>query len=253
MGATAQNGQGDEAVDDRNPPPGGAAVDERSPRQTRLSGPERQRSIVEAATEVFAKRGFEGARIEEIAEAAGVSKALIYEHFSGKRELYAQIMRAGTEESLKRTLEATAGAEGSVEIMQRALGAFLDFVAEDPNRWRVIEQEVSDPEIMALDQGQQRQSERAIAALLAHDEYVVARKDVDPKHLEMLGVMIQGATVRAANWWIEDQSMSRDEVLLLLMRFMWLGLERIRRNGPDRSEAKPAGQARPAGGSAGAA
>lgn len=211
-----------------------------SPRAPRLTGAERQRSILDAATDVFARRGYEGARIEEIASAAGVSKALIYEHFRGKRELYAQIMRTGTQESLERTLEATATAQGSVEIMERALGAFLDFVAENPDRWRVIEQEVSDPEIMALDQSQQRRGERAIAALLAHDEYVLDR-DIDPKHLELLGVMIQGASVRAANWWIEDQSMSRDDVLRLLMRFMWLGLERIRRNGTDGARTKTAG------------
>jgi AcrR family transcriptional regulator len=200
-------------------------------RSRRLTGAERQRSLLEAATKVFAARGYDGARIEEIAAAAGVSKALIYEHFRSKRELYTEIRRTSTEESLRHTLEATAGAEGSVQIMERALGAFLDFVAEDPDRWRVIEQEVSDPELMALDLSQQRQGEQAIAALLANDEYVVARGDVDPKRLEMLGVMIQGASVRAANWWVEDQSLSRDEVLLLLMRFMWLGLERIRRNG----------------------
>jgi AcrR family transcriptional regulator len=210
------------------------------PRPQRLTGAERQRSILDAATRVFARRGYEGARIEEIASAAGVSKALIYEHFPGKRELYAQIMRAGTQESLERTLEATAGAEGSVEIMERALDAFLDFVAENPDRWRVIEQEVSDPEIMALDMSQQRRGEQAISTLLANDEYIAARADLDPKSLELLGVMIQGATVRAANWWLEDQSMSRDQVRLLLMRFMWLGLERIRRNGSNGTAGKPA-------------
>ena len=199
-------------------------------RPQRLSGAERQKSILDAATNVFARRGYEGARIEEIAAAAGVSKALIYEHFPGKRELYSQILSTGMQESLERTLEATAGAEGSVQIMERALGAFLDFVAENPNRWRVIEQEVSDPDIVEVDQTGQKRGEQAIAALLANDEYV-AIQDIDPKHLELLGVMIQGASVRAANWWVENPSVPRDEVLLLLMRFMWLGLERIRRNG----------------------
>jgi len=210
-------------------------------RPQRLTGAERQRSILDAATDVFARRGYEGARIEEIASAAGVSKALIYEHFQGKLELYVQIRRTATQEVLERTMEATAGAEGSVAVMERASGAFLDFVAENPNRWRVIEQEVSDPELIELDQNQQRQGELAVAALLANDEYVVARGDVDPKHLELLGVMIQGASVRAANWWVEDQSMPRDEVLLLLMRFMWLGLERIRRNGTDAARSKTDG------------
>lgn len=209
----------------------------------RLTGAQRQQSIVEAATEVFARRGYEGARIEEIADAAGVSKALIYEHFPGKRELYSQILSAGSKEWLERVLEAIGTAKGSVEMMERGFGAYLDFVAENPNRVRVIEQEVSDPEIVTLDHTQQRRAERAIAELLANDEYVAAR-NIDPKHLELLGVMINGASVRAANWWIENPSVPRNDVLLLLMRFMWLGLERIRRNGIDAAESRTSGGGR---------
>ena len=210
-------------------------------RPQRLSGAERQKSILDAATNVFAQRGYEGARIEEIATAAGVSKALIYEHFPGKKELYAQILTSGSQEWLERVLEATATAKGSVQIMERALGAFLDFVAENPNRVRVIEQEVSDPDIVEMDQTGQKRGEQAIAALLANDEYIAAQ-DIDTKHLELLGVMINGASVRAANWWIENPSVPRDEVLLLLMRFMWLGLERIRRNGTHSPGSKSNGK-----------
>ena len=203
------------------------------PRQQRLTGAERQASIVEAATEVFARRGYDGARIEEIADAACVSKALIYEHFSGKRHLYAHIMRNGMRDSLSRVLEATALVDGSVRKMERGFAAFLDFVSENPALWRVIEQEVSDPEIIALDQSQQKRGEDAIAALLAADDDIM-RQGFEPHQLELLAVMINGASVRAANWWIENPSVPRDEVLLLMMRLMWLGLERIRavgRNG----------------------
>ena len=196
-------------------------------RQPRLTGAQRQKSIVEAAADVFAERGYEGARIEEIASAAGVSKALIYEHFPGKRELYAHIMRNGTQEHLQRVLEAATSVEGSVQRMEHGLRAYLDFVAEHPSLWRVIEQQVSDPEIIALDQSQQRRSEKTIAQMLANDEGV-ARQNLSPDHLDLLAVMINGASVRAANWWIENPSMDRDELLLHMMRFMWLGLERIR-------------------------
>lgn len=197
--------------------------------RTRLTGAERQRSILEAATEVFAQRGYDGARIDEIAAAAGVSKALIYEHFPGKRELYAQIMRTGTQEHLDRVLQATSSAQGSVEIMERGLGAYLDWVAENPTVWRVIEQEVSDPEIIALDQSQQKRGERAIAQILAADPDI-ARQELSEDQLDLLAVMINGAIVRACNWWVDHQTaMSPQEVVRYLMRFMWLGLERIRR------------------------
>jgi AcrR family transcriptional regulator len=197
-------------------------------RRRRLTGAQRQRSILYAAAEVFARHGYDGARIEEIAEAAGVSKGLIYEHFKGKRELYAHIRSKGTAESLDRVLEAAAAADAdSRQQLEAALSAFLDFVAEQPLVWQVIEQEVSDPEINALMQSQQQRSEQAIAALLAADE-LMAAQDFDPEQIELLGVMINGAAVRAANWWLANPSVDRSQVLGPVMQFMWLGLEQIR-------------------------
>jgi AcrR family transcriptional regulator len=213
-------------------------------RRRRLSGAERQQSIVDAAAEVFAERGYDGARIEQIAAAAGVSKALIYEHFSGKRELYAHISSKGTAESLERVLEAAAQADSSVGRMERGLTAFLDYVAENPTVWRVIEQDVSDPEIIALDQSEQHRGEQAIAQMLAADPEI-ARQNLSPESLDLLAVMINGASVRAANWWIEHPSVTRDQVLSLMMKFMWLGIERIRRASTDgnRNTAKVASKA----------
>jgi len=210
------------------PGDGSPVADHNGARRRRLTGAQRQRSILYAAAEVFARRGYDGARIEEIAEAAGVSKGLIYEHFKGKRELYAHIRSKGTAESLDRVLEAAAAADAdSRQQLEAALSAFLDFVAEQPLVWQVIEQEVSDPEINALMQSQQQRSEQAIAALLAADE-LMAAQDFDPEQIELLGVMINGAAVRAANWWLANPSVDRRQVLGPVMQFMWLGLEQIR-------------------------
>jgi AcrR family transcriptional regulator len=210
------------------PGDGSPVAEHNGARRRRLTGAQRQRSILYAAAEVFARRGFDGARIEEIAVAAGVSKTLIYEHFKGKRELYAHIRSKGTAESLDRVLEAAAAADAdSRQQLEAALSAFLDFVAEQPLVWQVIEQEVSDPEINALMQSQQQRSEQAIAALLAADE-LMAAQDFDPEQIELLAVMINGAAVRAANWWLANPSVDRIQVLRPVMQFMWLGLEQIR-------------------------
>ena len=53
----------------------------------RLAAPQRRAAILEAALGVFARRGYAAASIDQIAVAAGISKALIYEHFASKREL----------------------------------------------------------------------------------------------------------------------------------------------------------------------
>ena len=202
----------------------------KSGRPSRLTGAQRQRLILDAAADLFAERGYERARLEEIAAAAGVSKALIYEHFDGKRELYAQIMRKGTDESLGLVLAAAAAEPDSLRRLEAGLGAFLDFVADQPSVWRVIEQEVSDPEIIALDQSREKRGVKAVAALLASDPEI-ARQNLDGKELELFAVMINGATVRASNWWLENPDVKRNDVLDQLIEFMWLGIKQVRARG----------------------
>jgi AcrR family transcriptional regulator len=68
--------------------------------------PERRRertrtALVDAATEVFAKRGFNGASLDEIAETAGYTRGAIYKHFDGKEDLFYAVMNRLNERSLE--------------------------------------------------------------------------------------------------------------------------------------------------------
>jgi AcrR family transcriptional regulator len=60
---------------------------------TRLDSDERRQAIVEAAVPLFARKGFSGATTRELAEAAGVSEALLYRHFPSKQLLYSEILQ----------------------------------------------------------------------------------------------------------------------------------------------------------------
>ena len=211
----------------RRPGEGSPVSELKGPRR-RLTGAQRQRSILYAAAEVFARRGYEGARIEEIAEKANVSKALIYEHFKGKRELYVHIRSRGTADSLQRTLEAVEAAESSESktLLEVGLTAFFDFLAEQPLVWRVIQQEVSDPEIAALTESDWQRSEKAVAALLSADEEMALNLESD--QIALVAAMMHGATAKAAEWWLANPSADRDQVADSLRQFMWLGLGGIR-------------------------
>ena len=65
--------------------------DVRAPR-ARMTGSERRQQLIEIAKSLFAERGFDGTSIEEIAQRAGVSKPIVYEHFGGKEGLYAVVV-----------------------------------------------------------------------------------------------------------------------------------------------------------------
>ncbi|WP_421664240.1 TetR/AcrR family transcriptional regulator [Nitrospira sp. BLG_2] len=62
------------------------------PQPSRASGPERQASLISAATSLFAANGFTGTTTKQIAKAAGVSEALLFKHFPTKQALYTAIL-----------------------------------------------------------------------------------------------------------------------------------------------------------------
>ena len=61
-------------------------------RSRRLTASERRAQLIEVGGSVFAKHGYEGTSVEEIAKRAKVSKPIIYEHFGGKEGLYAVVV-----------------------------------------------------------------------------------------------------------------------------------------------------------------
>jgi TetR/AcrR family transcriptional regulator, transcriptional repressor of aconitase len=64
---------------------------------TRLDSDERRKAIVAAAVPLFARKGFAGTTTRELAEAAGISEALLFRHFPSKKQLYGEILRLGCE------------------------------------------------------------------------------------------------------------------------------------------------------------
>jgi len=58
----------------------------------RMAGEDRRRQILQVAIELFSKRGFGGTTTKQIADAAGVSEAIIFRHFATKQDLYAAIL-----------------------------------------------------------------------------------------------------------------------------------------------------------------
>jgi len=63
----------------------------------RLDSDERRKAIVTAAVPLFARKGFAGTTTRELAEAAGISEALLFRHFPSKQLLYREILQLGCE------------------------------------------------------------------------------------------------------------------------------------------------------------
>lgn len=66
----------------------------------RLKAPQRREQLIEVATKLFAKFGYEAATTAAIAEAAGVTEPILYRHFKSKQELFIAITRAMSQQTL---------------------------------------------------------------------------------------------------------------------------------------------------------
>jgi AcrR family transcriptional regulator len=199
---------------------------ERAKRQ-RLKPEVRREKLLEAATEVFAERGYEGARVEQIADVAQVSPGLLYRHFEGKRELYEELLLLANKQLLTHLAQAAAPDLPTDERVLRGLDSFFSFVEGHRNLWRLIMKDVVEPEIAAIREDVVERSVRMVATLAAMEADFGGSRPHE-KELEMVSVVVVGAVVSLAAWWLDHPKIPRTAIVRVAMDSLWLGLERAR-------------------------
>jgi AcrR family transcriptional regulator len=198
-------------------------VPDRPEPRRRLSAAQRRRRILAAAQEVFAMRGYHGSSLDEIAQASGTSKALIYEHFDSKRVLHETLVAEHAGELARRfAANAARGATGE-ERLRGGVDAFFGWVAERPEAWRALFRDSADPELAPTIDRLQGQATRALVALV--------RQGPDPDEpaseaVEMYARLTSGACQGLANWWLDHPDVPREELVDRVLEFCWTGLER---------------------------
>jgi AcrR family transcriptional regulator len=198
-----------------------------APGRRRLKPEVRRERLLEAAASVFAERGYEAARIEQIAEAADVSAGLLYRHFAGKRELYAELVDRADKELLRHLAEAAAPGPPSGRRLERGLDAVLEFVEGHRDLWRMLTREVVDAEIAGLREQSHRQAVAVVSRLILLDPEL-ERQGVTKLEVERMAVLIVGSTTTLAEWWTDHPRVKRSELLTTLMGVLWLGFDRLR-------------------------
>src|SRR4051794_15370351 len=98
---------------------------------SRLPAQARREQILDVAVQVFARRGFHGTSMNDVAHAAGVTKPVLYQHFDSKQDLYLALIGEVGRRLLLSINKATAGATSGREMTQLGYTAYFRFVAED--------------------------------------------------------------------------------------------------------------------------
>lgn len=207
----------------------------------RLRAEQRRQSILEAANLVFGQRGYDTVRIDDVAAAAGISKALIYEHFRSKQELYSELMNRAALEMLDRIVAAGSVPDvAGVRRLEMGAVAGFSFVTEQPEAFQMFVRDVTDPEI-AQQQAALRRGAVAAMVGLMEMEPPETREGLERRNLEQIAEMVVGGFYALSDWWLRNRDSDVSELVSMILSFMWLGLGRMQqgeRLGPPASGGK---------------
>src|SRR5579875_3102674 len=121
---------------DRARPADGLAASSR--RGNRLPRDERRGQLLVVASDVFVDRGYHAAGMDEIADRAGVSKPVLYQHFSSKLELYLAVLQRHVENLVSGVRQALRTTTDNRQRLSSAVQAFFDFIEHDGQGYRLI-------------------------------------------------------------------------------------------------------------------
>ena len=142
------------------------------------------RRILDAATEVFARKGFDGTRITEIAEATGLPKANVYYYFGSKDDIYRSVI-ARLIQSWDEALEEIALEKDPAEALTRYVTAKLRFSREYPTESRLFASEILRGAEFLTDQEREHIREVTNQRVAVIEAWIAAGKiaEVDARHL----------------------------------------------------------------------
>src|SRR5271155_3701529 len=114
-----------------------------APRQSaasgrRLTADARRRQLFEVALSLFAEHGYAATTMDDIAESAGVTKPLVYQHFESKRALYLELMDAVSHELVSRIVAATATADGPRQQVELGFAAYFELMFDSEPAFRLL-------------------------------------------------------------------------------------------------------------------
>lgn len=189
-------------------------------KRKRLSADQRRRVILAAAESVFAERGFHSASMEDIAELAGVSKPVVYDHFTSKDELFRCLLVSIREELLRQGRDALVNEASPEARMKKGVESFFAFVEARPQAARVMfVMSRQHAETADLAAEIQRQATLALAGMLAS----VIGPQAEWRTVAMAEFLKRGLHAMA-EWWFTHPEVSKNDLVEIVMSIAWQGL-----------------------------
>lgn len=189
----------------------------------RLPASERREQLLGVALAVFAREGFHGTAMSDVADAAGVTKPVLYQHFSSKRELYLALLDDVGQRLRTTIAQATTTADGPHTQVQQGFEAWFRWVADENDGFALL-----------FGSGNRRDVEFAAAVRHVEDALADAiapliQAGLDPAHQQTLAWALVGmAETTARRLVASGERFDAAVVAAQVAQLAWAGLRGLR-------------------------
>jgi AcrR family transcriptional regulator len=199
-------------------------------RPTRLPRSARRKQLLAAAQSIFVAQGYHAAAMDDIAERAGVSKPVLYQHFPGKLDLYLALLETSCDTVIREVKDALASTNDNRRRVQATMELWYDYVADQGAAFRLVFESdlTSDPSVREQVDRVVEESAAAIAEVIREDTGL----PLAASHLLAVSLVGMGH-VGARNWLSQDSSLTRTEAVQLVAGLAWRGIGGFPRNEDD--------------------
>ena len=206
----------------------GQELDEARPRGGRMPRKARRAQLLSSALEVFVAQGYHAAAMDDIAERAGVSKPVLYQHFPGKLDLYLALLDQHSEAMVAAVRVALDSTTDNKLRVAATIEAYFRFVDEDGGAFRLVFESdlVNQPEV------RERVDGVTVACAESISEVIQDDAGLPKDQARLLAVGLVGMAQVAARYWLSDDgAIPRDAASRLLASLSWRGIGGFPRTG----------------------
>ncbi|NGO70032.1 TetR family transcriptional regulator [Streptomyces boncukensis] len=194
---------------------------EARPRGTRLPRRARRNQLLGAAQEVFVAQGYHAAAMDDIADRAGVSKPVLYQHFPGKLELYLALLDQHCEALLQAVRTALASTTDNKQRVAATMDAYFAFVEDEGGAFRLVFESdlTNEPAVRERVDKVSLDCAQAVSEVISEDTKLPTEQSM------LLAVGLCGMAQITARYWLgAGQRIPRDAAAKLMASLSWRGI-----------------------------
>ena len=195
-----------------------------------MSRPARRVQLLGAAQEVFVAQGYHAAAMDDIAERAGVSKPVLYQHFPGKLDLYLALLDQHSDALVQAVKGALDSTHDNKQRVAATMQAYFDFMDSHGGAFRLVFESdlMNEPAVRERVDRATQQCAELVSALIAEDA------GLPPEESMLLAVGLVGMAQVAARYWVSTAgTIPRDLAAELVANLSWRGIRGVPRRDAD--------------------